>query len=143
MTDRNIIQIKAGRHPLQELTVSAFVANDTNLVGGVGSEEETTSCPSLDSPATRHYGLTSAVQSQDRGRPKHGAHDWAELSGKSVYLKQVAIIVYMAHVGSFVPAEDAKIGTTDKILTCISTREERLSDPECLHDRFANKSQSL
>jgi DNA mismatch repair protein MSH5 len=44
-------------------------------------------------------------------------------SGKSVYLKQVALIVYMAHVGSFVPAERATIGITDKILTRISTRE--------------------
>lgn len=44
-------------------------------------------------------------------------------SGKSVYLKQVAIIVFMAHVGSFVPAERAKIGITDKILTRVATRE--------------------
>jgi DNA mismatch repair protein MSH5 len=44
-------------------------------------------------------------------------------SGKSVYLKQVAVIVYMAHVGSFVPAESARIGITDKILSRVATRE--------------------
>ena len=44
-------------------------------------------------------------------------------SGKSVYLKQIALIVYMAHVGCFVPAERAVIGLTDKILTRIATRE--------------------
>ena len=44
-------------------------------------------------------------------------------SGKSVYLKQVAMITYMAHIGCFVPAEAAKIGLTDKILTRIATRE--------------------
>lgn len=44
-------------------------------------------------------------------------------SGKSVYLKQNALIVYMAHIGSFVPADSATIGLTDKILTRISTRE--------------------
>ena len=44
-------------------------------------------------------------------------------SGKSVYLKQVAIIVYMAHVGCFVPAHRATVGLTDKILTRIATRE--------------------
>jgi DNA mismatch repair protein MSH5 len=44
-------------------------------------------------------------------------------SGKSVYLKQVALIVYMAHVGSFVPADSAKIGLTDKILSRVTTRE--------------------
>ena len=44
-------------------------------------------------------------------------------SGKSVYLKQVALIVYMAHIGCFVPADRAVIGLTDKILTRIATRE--------------------
>lgn len=44
-------------------------------------------------------------------------------SGKSVYLKQIALIVYMAHVGCFVPADNATIGLTDKILTRIATRE--------------------
>ena len=44
-------------------------------------------------------------------------------SGKSVYLKQVAVIVFLAHVGSFVPAESATIGLTDKILSRITTRE--------------------
>jgi len=44
-------------------------------------------------------------------------------SGKSVYLKQVALIVYMAHVGCFVPADSAKIGLTDKILSRVTTRE--------------------
>ncbi|KAJ3042960.1 MutS protein msh5 [Rhizophlyctis rosea] len=47
----------------------------------------------------------------------------ANFSGKSVYLKQVALITYMAHIGSFVPAESALIGLTDKILTRIQTRE--------------------
>lgn len=44
-------------------------------------------------------------------------------SGKSIYLKQVALIVFMAHVGSFVPAESARIGVTDKILSRVTTRE--------------------
>lgn len=44
-------------------------------------------------------------------------------SGKSVYLKQVALIVYLAHIGSFVPAEAAVIGLTDQILTRLSAHE--------------------
>ena len=44
-------------------------------------------------------------------------------SGKSIYLKQVAIVVYLAHVGCFVPADLATIGLTDKILTRIASRE--------------------
>ena len=44
-------------------------------------------------------------------------------SGKSIYLKQAALIVYMAHIGCFVPAESATIGLTDKIVARIATRE--------------------
>ncbi|CAK8675199.1 unnamed protein product [Clavelina lepadiformis] len=40
-------------------------------------------------------------------------------SGKSVFLKQVGIIVYMAHIGSFVPAEKATIATVSSIYTMI------------------------
>lgn len=43
-------------------------------------------------------------------------------SGKSIYLKQTALIVLMAHVGSYVPCDEAKICITDKILTRIATR---------------------
>uniref|UniRef100_T1ITD3 DNA mismatch repair proteins mutS family domain-containing protein n=1 Tax=Strigamia maritima TaxID=126957 RepID=T1ITD3_STRMM len=39
--------------------------------------------------------------------------------GKSVYLKQVALIVYMAHIGSFIPASQAEICIVPKILTRI------------------------
>ncbi|KAJ3163330.1 MutS protein msh5 [Geranomyces variabilis] len=47
----------------------------------------------------------------------------ANSSGKSVYLKQIALITLMAQIGSFVPAEHAVVGITDKILTRIHTRE--------------------
>lgn len=40
-------------------------------------------------------------------------------SGKSCYVKQVGIIVLLAHIGSFVPAEEAVIGLTDRIFTRI------------------------
>ena len=39
------------------------------------------------------------------------------LSGKSCYAKQVALIVFLAHVGSYVPATEAVIGLTDRIFT--------------------------
>ncbi|KAM7286876.1 mutS protein homolog 5 [Ixodes scapularis] len=46
--------------------------------------------------------------------------------GKSVYLKTVALIVYMAHIGSYVPAEAALIGPVDSIRTCMSVDESLL-----------------
>ena len=45
------------------------------------------------------------------------------MSGKSVYLKQVGLIVYLAHIGSFIPCDRAIIGLTDKILTRIISVE--------------------
>ncbi|XP_069491252.1 mutS protein homolog 5 isoform X2 [Ambystoma mexicanum] len=43
--------------------------------------------------------------------------------GKSVYLKQVGLIVFMAMVGSYVPATEAEIGPLDGIYTRIHSRE--------------------
>ncbi len=44
-------------------------------------------------------------------------------SGKSVYLKQVGLLVYLAHIGSFLPCTKAIIGLTDRIVTRISSFE--------------------
>ncbi|KAM6127090.1 mutS protein homolog 5 [Pterocles gutturalis] len=44
-------------------------------------------------------------------------------SGKSVYLKQVGLIVFMALIGSYVPAAEAEIGVIDGIYTRIHSRE--------------------
>ncbi|KAM9805847.1 mutS protein homolog 5 [Syngnathus typhle] len=44
-------------------------------------------------------------------------------SGKSIFLKQVGLIVFMAHVGSDVPAKGAEIGLVDGIFTCMPGRE--------------------
>ncbi|KAM9852103.1 mutS protein homolog 5 [Aulostomus maculatus] len=44
-------------------------------------------------------------------------------SGKSIYLKQVGLIVFMALIGSDVPAKEAEIGLVDRIFTCMQSRE--------------------
>ncbi len=46
------------------------------------------------------------------------------MSGKSTYLRQVALIVLMAHIGSYVPARSARIGLVDRIFTRIGAQDE-------------------
>ncbi|RPH60693.1 MAG: DNA mismatch repair protein MutS [Chloroflexi bacterium] len=46
------------------------------------------------------------------------------MSGKSTYLRQAAIIALMAQMGSFVPAASAKIGLVDRIFTRIGAQDE-------------------
>jgi DNA mismatch repair protein MSH5 len=114
VTSANVISIIGGRHPLQELTVPAYIANDCSITGGAGDEDEDDPLP---------LSLCSASLQESVEKPSMLIMTGPNYSGKSVYLKQNALIVYMAHIGSFVPAEKAVIGLTDKILTRIATRE--------------------
>ena len=46
------------------------------------------------------------------------------MSGKSTFLRQVALIVLLAQTGSFVPADSARIGLVDRIFTRIGAQDE-------------------
>ncbi|OAD77986.1 hypothetical protein PHYBLDRAFT_68514 [Phycomyces blakesleeanus NRRL 1555(-)] len=95
-----------GKHPIQELWVDRFIPNDTRLRQASFSAEQ-----------------QSTIDQDGVGPGKVMVLSGANYSGKSVYLKQVALITFMAHIGSFVPASHATIGLTDRIFTRIQTSE--------------------
>jgi DNA mismatch repair protein MutS len=49
------------------------------------------------------------------------------MGGKSTYMRQIALIVLLAHIGSFVPAESATIGPIDRIFTRIGAADNLAS----------------
>jgi DNA mismatch repair protein MutS len=95
LTDDGELRVKAGRHPVVELTMrqEPFVPNDVQLSGPKGEE--------------RLLIITGP-----------------NMSGKSTYIRQVALLVLMAQIGSFVPADQATIGLVDRIFTRIGAQDE-------------------
>lgn len=96
-----IIDIKKGRHPLYETFIQNYIANNIEIKGGAFDD------------------VNIARKGSERIQIITGPNS----SGKSVYLTQVGLIVYFAQIGCFVPAQHAKIGLVDRILTRIRTQE--------------------
>ncbi|KAL1347732.1 hypothetical protein AAHE18_07G026800 [Arachis hypogaea] len=88
LTEENLLDIKNGRHVLQEMTVDTFIPNDTKIL---------------------RDGRINIITGPN-------------FSGKSIYIKQVALIVFLSHIGSFVPADAATVGLTDRIFCATGSR---------------------
>ncbi len=92
----DVIEIKAGRHPVVEKLGGAtvFIPNDVLLDAG---------------PNQVHI-ITGP-----------------NMAGKSTVLRQVALIALLAQVGSFVPADHARIGLVDRIFTRVGAHDDLAS----------------
>jgi DNA mismatch repair protein MutS len=97
LSDDTTLEIRDGRHPIVEATLDgiAFTPNDLAL----SSEDE--------ADGSRAILLTGP-----------------NMAGKSTYLRQVALITLLAQIGSFVPAEAARIGLVDRIFTRVGADDD-------------------
>ena len=96
LADAACLRIERGRHPVVEAVRDApFEPNDLVLDGGDGAD------------ARRMLVITGP-----------------NMGGKSTYMRQNALIVLLAHIGSFVPAARAEIGPIDRILTRIGAGDD-------------------
>jgi DNA mismatch repair protein MutS len=103
------IVISEGRHPMIEQRLSdsgdeaerRFAQNDTRL-----------SSPAANGAAD--------------GGPQIMLLTAPNMAGKSVYLRQVALICLLAQIGAFVPAESAKLGIVDRIFTRVGLHDYTL-----------------
>jgi DNA mismatch repair protein MutS len=115
---------------LAELDVLSALAEAAAL-GGY-SRPEIRDDTLLDIKEGRHPVVEHSLQSE-RYVPNDASFEKGEIvriitgpnmSGKSTYLRQVALIVLMAQMGSFVPADEAIIGLVDRIFTRIGAQDE-------------------
>ncbi|NJO85332.1 MAG: DNA mismatch repair protein MutS, partial [Synechococcaceae cyanobacterium RM1_1_27] len=101
-SDRSLF-ISVGRHPVVEQSIPAglFVANDVEL----GTESTDSSANHLPSPDL--IVLTGP-----------------NMAGKSTYLRQIGLIQVMAQMGSFVPAQAARLGLCDRVFTRVGAVDD-------------------
>ena len=93
ITDKAVLKIKKGRHPVVEKLLPVtekFIANDLTI----------------DSSINQIQLLTGP-----------------NMAGKSTYLRQTGLIALLAHIGSYVPAEKALIGVIDRLFTRVGASD--------------------
>jgi DNA mismatch repair protein MutS len=103
--DGDVLQIEQGRHPVVEQMMRdgsgataancAFVPNDTELSAGA-----------------------------DTDLPQIALITGPNMAGKSTYIRQVALLVLMAQVGCWVPANRCRIGVVDRIFSRVGASDE-------------------
>lgn len=108
LVEDDVLQIESGRHPVVEIQSPGFVPNDVSL----GEEQrsggaEEVNAPPLPTSSARVLILTGP-----------------NMAGKSTYLRQTALIVLMAQIGSFVPATTCRMGLCDRIFARIGAKDE-------------------
>jgi DNA mismatch repair protein MutS len=123
-------RLLASARSLAEVDVLAALAETAALGGYVRPEVQAEN--GLEIRDGRHPVVEQSLQGE-RYVPNDVCFEKGEIvrvitgpnmSGKSTYLRQAALIVLLAQIGSFVPAASAKIGLVDRIFTRIGAQDE-------------------
>jgi DNA mismatch repair protein MutS len=124
-------RLLATAHAMAELDVLASLAEVAALNGYV--RPEVVGEDVLEIHEGRHPVVEHTLSGGERFMPNDALFEEGErvriltgpnMSGKSTFLRQVALIVLMAQMGSFVPAVSARIGLVDRIFTRIGAQDE-------------------
>lgn len=109
------IDIKAGRHVVVEAALNPI--NIQNIINKSNNPQ----------PASHFVANDCALGSND-SKDEHPERllmiTGPNMGGKSTYMRQTALIVLLAHCGSFVPAASAYIGDIDRIFTRIGSADD-------------------
>ena len=105
------IDIKAGRHVVVEAALNP--ANMDNTVK-----------PKSNTKHTGHFVANNCALGSDENPERLLIITGPNMGGKSTYMRQTALIVLLAHCGSFVPASSSHIGDIDRIFTRIGSADD-------------------
>ena len=97
ITEDRVLEIENGRHPVVESAMT-------------GDELFVPNSTLMDDEENRMLIITGP-----------------NMAGKSTYMRQVALIALMAHMGSFVPADSARVGVLDRIFTRVGASDDLAS----------------
>jgi DNA mismatch repair protein MutS len=95
------IDVRAGRHPVVERTQEAFVPNDALLADSDGEGPD----------GSASNGRVAVITGPN-------------MSGKSTYMRQIALVCALAQIGSFVPADAARLPVLDRIFTRVGASDD-------------------
>ncbi len=98
-----VLDIEGGRHPVVEASLpagEAFIPNSVRLASPVGEE----------APLAERFGQVLLITGPN-------------MAGKSVVLRQTGLIVLLAQVGAFVPADRARVGVVDALFTRVGASD--------------------
>ncbi|HHN78777.1 MAG TPA: DNA mismatch repair protein MutS [Phycisphaerales bacterium] len=110
ITDEPVLSIEGGRHPvLDELLGERFVPNDVAL-GRAGRPPDASGTPSSNTPHDSGPGDASDA-------PRLALITGPNMAGKSTFIRQNALLVLLASIGSYIPADRATVGVCDRIFT--------------------------